>query len=67
MSYHPAKFRGHNHSGSEVIRNLVFHVILQDHVVKGSCDFMGESPSWQVTTLQNLVTIGIVVVEIEYF
>ena len=64
MSYHPAKFGGHSHSGSGVIRNLVCHVILQDHVVTRSCDFVGESPSWYVTTLQSLVTIGIVIVEI---
>ena len=41
MSYHPAKFGGHSHSGSGVIRNLVCHVILQDHMIKGSCDSMG--------------------------
>ena len=64
MSYHTAKSGGHSHSGSGVIKNLVCHVILQDHVVKGSCDFIGGSPSWYVTTLQSLVAIGIVVVEI---
>ena len=64
MSYNAAKFDGHSHSGSGVIRNLVCHVILQDQVVKGSCDFMGGSHSWQVTTLQSLVIIGIVVMEI---
>ena len=47
MSYHPAKFGGHSHSGSGVIRNLVSHVILQDHVVKGLCDFMAGSPWWE--------------------
>ena len=46
MSYHPAKFGGHSHSGSGVIRNLVCHVVLQDDVVKGSCDYIGGSPSW---------------------
>ena len=34
MSYHSATFGGHSHSGSEVIMNLVCHVILQDHVIK---------------------------------
>ena len=24
---------------------IVYHVILQDHVIKGSCDFMDRSPS----------------------
>ena len=46
MSYHPAKVGGHSHSGSGVISSLVCHVILQDHVVKGSCDFMDGNPSW---------------------
>ena len=64
MSYHPAKFGGRSHSGSGVIRKLVCHMILKDHVVKGSCDFMGGNHSWSVTTLQSLVTIGIVLVEI---
>ena len=44
MSYHPAKFGGHSHFGSKVIINLVCHVILQDHVIKVSCDFMGGGP-----------------------
>ena len=25
---------------------LVCHLISQDDMIKGSCDFMGESPSW---------------------
>ena len=51
MSYRSAKFDGHSHSGSGVIRNLVCQVILQDHMVKRSYDFMDGSPSWYVTTL----------------
>ena len=43
---------------------LVCHVISQDHMVKGSCDFMGGSPLWYVTTLPSWVAIGIVVMEI---
>ena len=46
VTYHPAKFGGHSSSDSGVIGNLVCHVILQDNLVKGSCDFMGGSPSW---------------------
>ena len=38
---------------------LVFHVIKQDHVIKGSSDYNDISP-----TLPNLVVIGTVVVEI---
>ena len=33
MSHHLAKFGGHSHSGSGVIMNLVYHVILQDHMI----------------------------------
>ena len=43
MRYHPARFGGHSHSGSGAIMNLVGHVILQDHVIKESYDFMGRN------------------------
>ena len=43
---------------------LMCHVILQDHVIKLLRDFMGGNSSWLVTTLSNLVVIGILVVEI---
>ena len=45
MSHHPAKFDVHRHCGSEDIMALVCHMILQNHVTKGSCDFMDKSPS----------------------
>ena len=64
MGYHPAKFGGHSHVGSEVIMNLVCHVILQDHEIKVSCDVMSGSPSWYITNLPSLVAIGTVIVEI---
>ena len=40
---------------------------MQDHVIKGSCDFMEEKSSLYVTTRPGLVTIGIVVVEVYNF
>ena len=43
---------------------LVCHMILQDHVIQGSCDFMGGTVSWYVTPLPSLVVTGIVLVEI---
>ena len=43
---------------------LVYHMILQNKMLKGSFDFMGRNPSRQVTILPNLVTIGTLVVEI---
>ena len=36
MSYHPAKFGGHSHSVSGILMILVYQVISQDHVIKGS-------------------------------
>ena len=53
--FHPAMFRGH-------VVAVVVDMILQDHVIKGSCDFMGTSPSWYVTILPSLLALGIVVV-----
>ena len=41
----------------------VRHVISQDHKFKATCDFIGGSPTRQVTTLPSLVTKGIVVEE----
>ena len=64
MTYQPAKFGDHSYSGSGVVMNLVCHVILQDQVMKESCDFMGESPSQYVTNLLSLVAIAIAFVEI---
>ena len=43
---------------------LVYLVILRDNVTKGWSNIMGESPSWQVTSLASLVAVGTVVVEI---
>ena len=34
VSYHPAKFDGHRHCGSEDIMILVCPMILQDHEIK---------------------------------
>ena len=44
VSQHPTKFGSHIHSGIGDVTFLVCHVILQDYVMKGSCDFMGGSP-----------------------
>ena len=66
-SYHSAKFGGHQHCGSGDIVVLVCHVILQDHMINGSCDFMSRSPSREVTILPSLGAIGTLIVEIELF
>ena len=40
----PGQFGGHRHYGSgDTI--LVCHMASQDHVIKGSCNFMSTSPS----------------------
>ena len=55
---------GHRHYGSGDMMVLVYHLILQDHVIKGSCDFMGKSLSRYVTILPSLVAIGTEVMKI---
>ena len=45
MGHHPAKFGGHRHGVGGYIMVLVYDVILQDHVIKGSGDFLGGRPS----------------------
>ena len=45
VDYHPAKFDSHRYCSSGDMMILVCHVILQDHVIKGACDFMDRSPS----------------------
>ena len=44
-----------------------YHVILEDHMIKGLSDFMDGSLSRHVTILPSLVAINIVVVEILWF
>ena len=47
----------------EDITDLACHVTLQNHVIKGSSNFMGGSSLWYITTLASLVAIGIVLIE----
>ena len=46
---------------------LVCHVISNDHVIRGSSNFMGRSLSRKVFVFPSLVTIGTVIVEIYRF
>ena len=57
-------FIGHRNCGSGDIMVLACHVISQDDVTKQSYDFMGRSLSKQVNTLQNLVAIATLVLEL---
>ena len=43
---------------------LVCHMILQDHVIKASCDFIGRYLSMKVSILPSLVAISTLIVEI---
>ena len=59
VGYYHAKFGSHRCSGK---KDIV--VLLQDHEIEGSYDFIDKSPSRQVMILPGLVTISTVVVEI---
>ena len=59
----PTKFVGHKHCCSGDILVLVYHVTLQDHVIKGRCHLMGRSQSRSVIILQNLVVMATLVVK----
>ena len=45
VTHHPTKFGGRMHCGIGDIIVLVYHVIWQEHVIKGSYDFIGRCPS----------------------
>ena len=64
LSDHPAKFGGHRYcdNGDKAFSNC--HIISQDQVSQGVCDFLGRSSLRQVTTLSSLVALGNVVVDI---
>ena len=64
---HPAKFAAYSHCGWGDITYSICHVTLQDHTVKGSCDFTEGSSTLHVTILPGLVAIDFVVVEIQGF
>ena len=57
-------FGGHSNCGNGDKTYLICHATMEDYMIKESCDFMEGSSSLYVTTLPNMVTIDIVVVEI---
>ena len=65
VSYLSAKCRGHRHSGSGDIMVLVCYMILQNHTIKQSYNFMGRSPSRCATILPSLAAIATLVVELK--
>ena len=54
----------HRSSTRGDIKYLTYHVTLQNYVIDGPSNFMSGSSSWYITTLPNLVAIGIVKLEI---
>ena len=58
------QFGGHRNCLIGNITGLLCHMDLPDHVIKGSCNFMGWNPSRYVATLPSLVALGTVVAEI---
>lgn len=44
---------------------LIFQVSLHDHLIEALCELMGGRSLWHVTLLIRLVTINIVIVEIQ--
>ena len=46
--HHPTKFAGRIHCGGVNITVLVCQVISEDHMMKGSCDFISKDPSRSV-------------------
>ena len=53
-------FDGQWSSADGDIKNLTFYVTLQNHVIEASSNFMNGSSSRYITTISNLVAIGIV-------
>ena len=45
VSHHFAKINGHRHCDSEDLMVLVCHMIMQNHVIKMLCEFIGGSSS----------------------
>ena len=64
VSHQPTKFGADRFFGSEDIMILVSLVILEDHVIKGSCDSMCKSSPTKVTIQLILVALETAVLEI---
>ena len=63
LSY-PGKFGGNKNCRSEEIVVLICRAILQDHVIKWSCDFLDRRPSREITILPSLLATDTVVMKI---
>ena len=54
VSYHFAQFSGHSPCGSSDTAAKIFYVTLQEHVIKGSGDLMGENSRLHISTLPKI-------------
>ena len=67
VSHHFGTFSGHMPYGSCGIAAKIVYVTLQDHVIKGSGDFIKRNSALHIPTLPNLIAIDIVLMNINYF
>ena len=67
VSQHFAKFSGHRSCGSNDTAVKVVYMTLQDHVIKGTGDFMKEKSLLYIPTLFKLIAIDIVLVDTKLF
>ena len=64
ISEHLATFNGKRPCGSRDIRYLICHMTLQNHMIKGCCDFMKGRSLLYVTALPSVVAVVFVGVDI---
>ena len=64
VSYHFAQLSGHSPSGSSDTAAKIFYATLQEHVIKGSGDFMGENSPCIPPLCQKLIAINVVLKDI---
>ena len=62
--HHFAKFSGHRPCGSSDTAATTIYVILQDHVIKGSGNFMEGNSSLYILIVQKLIAIDISLMDI---
>ena len=67
MSHHVATFSGHKSCGTNNTTAEILYVTLQDHVIKGSGDFMEGISSLNIPRLAKLIAIDIVLMDIKLF
>ena len=58
VSHHLAKFGSYRPCCRIDIRELIFHMTLREHAIKGLCEFMKGSSSLHIPTLPSLAATG---------